>query len=445
MRARLLFTSLLAATALAACGGGDESLDQTGPTPKLPALDQTLVPPMKIAKPQGWNGELPTVPEGFTITAVATDLKIPRQILVLPNGDILVAEGSGGHAPKLRPKDVIAGYIKSLGKSSVKGGDRITLLRDANGDGKPELRTTFIKDLDAPYGLALVNGSLYIANQGALLRFAYSDGQTSIAGPGEEVTKLPSVINHHWTKSLAASPDGSKLYVGIGSNSNIGERGLSVEEDRAVIWEVDAATGSNRIFVSGIRNPTALAFEPTSNQLWAVVNERDELGAELVPDYLTAVSEGSFYGWPYSYWGKHLDPRVHPQKPELVKTAVAPDYALGSHVAPLGLSFASGGGFPGFTQGAFVGEHGSWNRQHLAGYKVSFIPFAAGKPAGKPKDFITGFIKDGKARGRPVGVTYDAARGALWIADDLSNTVWRVTGPRALAMRAPVSPLGGQR
>ncbi len=445
MSLRLLLSALLAASALAGCSGGDESLDQTGASPKLPALDETLVPPMKIAKPQGWNGERPTVPKGFTITPVATDLKIPRQILVLPNGDVLVAEGSGGHAPKSRPKDVIAGYIKSLGKSSVKGGDRITLLRDANGDGKPELRTTFIKDLDAPYGLALVNGSLYVANQGALLRFAYSDGATSIAGKGEEVTKLPSQINHHWTKSLAASPDGSKLYVGIGSNSNIGERGLSLEEDRAVIWEVDPATKASRIYVSGIRNPTALAFEPTSNMLWAVVNERDELGAELVPDYLTSVKESAFYGWPYSYWGQHVDPRVHPQKPDLVKSAIAPDYGLGSHVAPLGLSFASGTGFPGFAQGAFIGEHGSWNRQHLAGYKVSFVPFAGGRPAGKPRDFVTGFIKDGRARGRPVGVTYDAARGALWIADDLSNTVWRVTGPAPLALASPVAPAAGQK
>ncbi len=445
MSLRLLLSALLAASALAGCSGGDESLDQTGASPKLPALDETLVPPMKIAKPQGWNGERPTVPKGFTITPVATDLKIPRQILVLPNGDVLVAEGSGGHAPKSRPKDVIAGYIKSLGKSSVKGGDRITLLRDANGDGKPELRTTFIKDLDAPYGLALVNGSLYVANQGALLRFAYSDGATSIAGKGEEVTKLPSQINHHWTKSLAASPDGSKLYVGIGSNSNIGERGLSLEEDRAVIWEVDPATKASRIYVSGIRNPTALAFEPTSNMLWAVVNERDELGAELVPDYLTSVKESAFYGWPYSYWGQHVDPRVHPQKPDLVKSAIAPDYGLGSHVAPLGLSFASGTGFPGFAQGAFIGEHGSWNRHHLAGYKVSFVPFAGGRPAGKPRDFVTGFIKDGRARGRPVGVTYDAARGALWIADDLSNTVWRVTGPAPLALASPVAPAAGQK
>lgn len=438
MTARLLFASLLSATTLAACGGGEDSLDQTGPRPQLPTRDQTLIPPMKIAKPAGWEGDRPTVPEGFTITAVATDLKIPRQILVLPNGDILVAEGVGGNAPKLRPKDVIAGYIKSLGKSGVEGGDRITLLRDADGDGRPELRTTFIDDLNAPYGLALVEQRLYVANQDALLRFDYRDGQTRIVGKGEEVTKLPSQVNHHWTKALAASPDGSKLYVGIGSNSNVGERGLSLEENRAVIWEVDAATGASRIYVSGIRNPTALAFEPSSNQLWAVVNERDELGAELVPDYLTAVREGAFYGWPYSYWGRHIDPRVQPQKPELVRTAVTPDYALGSHVAPLGLSFASGTGFPGYAQGAFIGEHGSWNRRNLVGYKVSFVPFASGRPAGKPKDFVTGFIKDGRARGRPVGVTYDPARGALWIADDLSNTVWRVTASQSVALASPV-------
>ena len=433
-----ILAAVVVATTLAACSSGDETLDQTGATPELPRINETLLPPMKIARPQGWNGELPTVPKGFTIVPVATGLKIPRQIFVLPNGDVLIAEGSGGNAPKLRPKDVIAGYIKNLGKSSVKGGDRITLLRDTNGDGKPELRTTFIDKLNAPYGLAYVDGVLYVANQDALLRFPYSDGQTRNTAPGEEVTKLPSRVNHHWTKALAASPDGSKLYVGIGSNSNVGERGMSIEEDRAVIWEVDPASGTNRIFVSGIRNPTALAFEPTTGTLWAVVNERDELGAELVPDYLTSVREGAFYGWPYSYWGQHIDPRVRPQKPDLVQTAIRPDYALGSHVAPLGLSFVTGPGFPGYAQGAFVGEHGSWNRQSLAGYKVSFVPFANGRPAGKPKDFVTGFIKDGKARGRPVGVTYDPARGALWIADDLSNTVWRVMGPRPFAINSPV-------
>lgn len=416
------------ALALAACGNSAPALDQTGPQPTLPGRSETLIPPMKIATPIGWNGEMPTVPEGFTITAIATGLKVPRQILVLPNGDILVAEGSGGSAPSLRPKDVIAGYIKSLGKTSVKGGNRITLLRDVNGDGRPDVRTSFLEGLNAPYGLALVEGNLYVANQDALLRFPYVDGQTSITAPGQEVTKLPSRINHHWTKSLTASADGTKLYVGIGSNSNVGERGMAVEEDRAFIWEIDRATGARSTYASGIRNPTALAINPQTNALWAVVNERDELGARLVPDYLTSVRRGGFYGWPYSYWGKNIDPRVRPQKPELVRTALAPDYALGSHVAALGLSFVTDGGFGGeYSQGAFVGEHGSWNRQDLAGYKVVWVPFANGRPAGKPRDFVTGFIDGaGNARGRPVGVTFDPGNRALLVADDLSNTVWRI-------------------
>ncbi|RYG08940.1 MAG: sorbosone dehydrogenase family protein, partial [Caulobacteraceae bacterium] len=329
---------------LSACGGGDPSLNQTGAQPQLPERDETLLPPMKIARPTGWEGASPTVPQGFVITPMASDLKIPRQILVLPNGDILVAEGSGGAAPKLRPKDVIAGYIKSLGKTKVKGGDRITLLRDADGDGRAELQTTFIKNLDAPYGMAFVDGALYVANQDALLRFVYTEGQTQITAPAEELTRLPSQINHHWTKSLTASADGARLYVGIGSNSNVGERGMAVEEERAVVWEVDRATGARRTLATGIRNPTALAIEPLSGALWAVVNERDELGPQLVPDYLTAVRDGGFYGWPYSYWGKNVDPRVRPQKPELVAEAITPDYALGSHVAALGLSFVTNGG-----------------------------------------------------------------------------------------------------
>lgn len=414
---------------LAACSGQAPNVDQTGPTPTLPAQNETLVPPIKIADPKGWAGALPIVPAGYAIVPLATDLKVPRQMLVLPNGDILVAEGKGGHAPKLRPKDVIAGYIKSFGNTSVKGGDRITLLRDANGDGKPEVRSVLIDGLDAPYGLALVDGSLYVANQGALLRFPYRDGQTRITERGQEVTKLPSRINHHWTKSLTASADGTKLYVGIGSNSNVGERGLEVEEDRAVVWEIDRASGAHRVYASGIRNPTALAINPQTNALWSVVNERDELGARLVPDYLTSVRPGGFYGWPYSYYGNHVDPRVRPQRPDMVARAIVPDYALGSHVAALGVSFATGGGLGGaFSEGAFVGEHGSWNRQDLAGYKVVFVPFANGRPAGKPIDVVTGFL-DGKgnARGRPVGVTFDQRSGALLVADDLSNTVWRVT------------------
>lgn len=428
MMRRLLATSVLTlAVAVTACGRPAENLNQTGPNPELPDRNETLIPPMKIASPTGWDGALPTVPQGFRITAMATDLKIPRQMLVLPNGDILVAEGSGGNAPKLRPKDVIAGVIKAGGKSSVKGGNRITLLRDANGDGVPEVRTVFIENLDAPYGLAFVDGNLYVANQDALLRFSYQEGQTRIIAPGEVLTRLPAEVNHHWTKSLTASADGTKLYVGIGSNSNVGERGMSVEEERAVVWEIDRLTGARRTIATGIRNPTALAIEPISSQLWAVVNERDELGPELVPDYLTSVREGAFYGWPYSYWGKTVDPRIRPARPDLVETAIAPDYALGSHVAALGLSFATDGGFGGrFSQGAFIGEHGSWNRQDLSGYKVSWVAFSNGRPVGQPVDFVTGFLADGKARGRPVGVTFDPQRRILLIADDLSNTVWRV-------------------
>ena len=419
---------LALAASLAACQSqSDPDLDQTGERPDLPQQSDTLLPAMKIPTPKGWDGELPTVPEGFTVTAIAKDLKIPRQMLLLPNGDILVAEGSGGHAPAVRPKDVIAGMIKKRGKSSVEGGNRITLLRDRDGDGQTDLQTTFIDGLDAPYGLAFVDGKIYVANQGNLVSFDYTEGATRIDGPGTEVTKLPSVINHHWTKAMTASPDGSKLYVGIGSNSNVGERGMDVEEDRAVIWEIDRQTGANRIFASGIRNPTALSINPWTEQLWAVVNERDELGPQLVPDYLTSVRQGAFYGWPYSYYGQHVDPRVRPQRPDLVRKAIAPDYALGSHVAALGLDFTTNGGLRGsFSEGAFVGEHGSWNRSDPSGYKVTFVPFRNGRPSGKPIDLATGFLKDGHARGRPVGVLFDEQRRALLIADDVSNTVWRV-------------------
>jgi glucose/arabinose dehydrogenase len=419
--------TLVLALGLSACGKGPD-IDQTGPRPTLPDQKETLLPPMKIALPEGWGSAMPTVPRGFTITPLATGLKVPRQTLVLPNGDVIVAEGTGGNEPMLRPKDVIAGYIKSLGKTTVKGGNRVSLLRDADGDGKAELKTVLIDGLDAPYGLALVGGDLYVANQGALLRFPYRTGQTRIDAPGQEVTKLPAKPNHHWTKSLVASADGSKLYVGIGSNSNIGERGMAVEEDRAVVWEIDRASGAHRVYASGIRNPTALAINPATQAVWAVANERDELGARLVPDYLTSVRPGAFYGWPYSYWGGHVDPRIHPQKPDMVRKAIAPDYALGSHVAALGLSFVTGGGFGGgYADGAFVGQHGSWNRQDVAGYKVVWVPFTNGKPSGKPQDFVTGFIgQDGKARGRPVGVTYDPQRRMLLVADDLSNTVWRI-------------------
>ncbi|MEO6518858.1 MAG: sorbosone dehydrogenase family protein [Pseudoxanthomonas sp.] len=432
-RYRLTACMALAGSALlVGCSGNAPALDQYGNAPPLPPQERGLLPKMTIAEPALWAGRKPTVPQGYTITAIATDLAIPRQMLVLPNGDILVAEGRGGSAPKLKPKDVIAGYIKGKGTSPVKGGNRLTLLRDADGDGRYELKTVFADKLNAPYGLALVGSKLYVANQDALVRFTYSEGQTTASGAPVTVTDLPSAINHHWTKSLAASADGRLLYVGIGSNSNITERGMTAEVDRAQVWQVDAATGAHKVYATGLRNPTALAIQPGSGQVWAVVNERDELGPNLVPDYLTSVREGAFYGWPYSYYGQHVDPRVRPQDPAKVAAAVSPDYSLGSHVAALGLAFSTPAMGTAFADGVFVGEHGSWNRNPPAGYKVVFVPFRNGRPAGVPIDFVSGFRgEDGLTRGRPVGVTVDP-RGALIVADDLSNTIWRVTPSVAL-------------
>ncbi|MFJ4055690.1 PQQ-dependent sugar dehydrogenase [Pseudomonas sp. NPDC089743] len=421
---------LSVALLLSACGGDGEATQAHGPDPKLPAPERGLLPNMKIAEPAHWGEQKPTVPEGYSITAIATDLKIPRQSLVLPNGDILVAEGRGGSAAKLKPKDVIASQIKAKGNTQVKGGNRLTLLRDADGDGTYEVQTVFAENLNAPYGLAFADGKLYVANQDALVRFDYQDGQTKAANPPTKVTDLPAEINHHWTKALTISPDGRYLYVGIGSNSNITERGMEAEIDRAMVWQVDAATGAHKPYATGLRNPTALAIQPGSGQLWTVVNERDELGPDLVPDYLTSVREGGFYGWPYSYWGQNVDERVKPQNPDKVAAAIKPDYSLGSHVAALGVDFSIPAMGERFADGVFVGEHGSWNRPNPVGYKVIFVPFSNGKPAGEPIDFATGFrAEDGKTRGRPVGVTVDP-RGALIIADDLANTVWRVTRNR---------------
>lgn len=421
-------TALTMALFLSACGGGEpDSAQLYGPDPKLPEPERGILPSMKIAEPAEWGDQLPTVPPAFTVTAIATDLKIPRQTLVLPNGDILVAEGRGGNAAKLKPKDVIAGKIKAQGNTSVESGNRLTLLRDADGDGTYELQTVFAEDLNAPYGLAFHDGNLYVANQDALVRFDYQEGQTEASSPPTKVTDLPSAINHHWTKALTISPDGRFLYVGIGSNSNITERGMEAEVDRALVWQIDAETGAYKPYATGLRNPTALAIQPGSGQLWAVVNERDELGEDLVPDYLTSVREDGFYGWPYSYWGQNVDDRVRPQDPEKVASAITPDYALGSHVAALGLDFSMPVMGGEFAEGVFIGEHGSWNRRNPVGYKVIFVPFSNGAPSGPPVDFVTGFrTDDGKTRGRPVGVTVDP-RGALIVADDLANTVWRVT------------------
>ncbi len=420
-------TALAMAVLLSACGGEQDSAQHYGTNPKLPEPERGLLPSMKIAEPTPWGDQLPTVPDGFSVTAIATDLKIPRQTLVLPNGDILVAEGRGGNAAKLKPKDVIAGYLKAKGNTSVESGNRLTLLRDADGDGTYELQTVFAEDLNAPYGLAFHDGNLYVANQDELVRFDYQDGQTEASGAPTKVADLPSEINHHWTKALTISPDGQYLYVGIGSNSNITERGMEAEIDRAMVWQINADTGAYKPYATGLRNPTALAIQPGSGQLWAVVNERDELGEDLVPDYLTSVKEGGFYGWPYAYWGQNVDDRVRPQDPDKVAASITPDYALGSHVAALGLDFSSDVMGERFAEGVFIGEHGSWNRKEPVGYKVIFVPFQNGRPAGQPIDFVTGFrTDDGKTRGRPVGVTVDP-RGALIVADDLANVVWRVT------------------
>ncbi|WP_338485101.1 sorbosone dehydrogenase family protein [Pseudomonas trivialis] len=427
MKTSHTLTLLSAALLLVACGGEGDKTQARGPDPKLPEQQSSLLPSMKIAEPTPWGDRKPTVPEGFSVTAIATDLAIPRQTLVLPNGDILVAEGRGGSAAKLKPKDVIASLIKAEGNTKVKSGNRITLLRDADGDGKYELKTVFADNLNAPYGLAFANGKLYVANQDALVSFDYADGQTKARGAPTKVTDLPAQINHHWTKSLVVSEDGRQLYVGIGSNSNVTERGMEVEIDRAMVWQIDAATGAHKPYATGLRNPTALTIQPGSGQLWTVVNERDELGPDLVPDYLTSVREGAFYGWPYSYWGQNVDPRAQPQNPAKVAAAIRPDYSLGSHVAALGVDFSIPAMGAGFADGVFVGEHGSWNRPNPVGYKVIFVPFSNGKPAGEPIDFATGFRgDDGKTRGRPVGVTVDP-KGALIIADDLANTIWRVT------------------
>jgi glucose/arabinose dehydrogenase len=392
---------------------------------------------MQVPKGTGWGkDQTPVVPAGMQVRALATGFEHPRVVYTLPNGDVLVVETNGPNAPIYRPKDYIEGKVQARAGSSAPAGNRITLLRDTKGDGAPELRTVFIDHLNSPFGVVLVGNSLYVAATNELLRFPYTPGETHITEKGVHVTDLPAgAINHHWTKSLTASPDGSKLYVGVGSNSNITENGIAVEADRAAIWEVDPATGLKRQFAKGLRNPTGVAFEPQTGKLWAVVNERDEIGPNLVPDYLTSVKDGAFYGWPYSYFGHHIDVRVQPQRPDLVAKAIAPDYALSSHVAPLGMVFSQATSLPpAYRSGVFIGEHGSWDRSPLNGYKVVYVPFRDGRPSGPPQDVVTGFVAaDGKTtKGRPVGVALDRT-GALLIADDVGNVVWRVTAAPAAA------------
>ena len=425
--------TLVLVAALGACDtkGGDPAR-QYGPDPWLPEPQQYLLPPMSVPQVVGWQpDEMPTVAAGMHIQAMATGLMHPRIVYALPNGDVLVVESNGPGTEPFRPKDYIQGRIKARAGVAAKGGNRITLLRDTNGDGVPELRTVLVDHLHSPYGVAWVAGTLYVANTDAILAFPFTPGQTRITASGTKLADLPAgPIDHHWTKSMVAGPDGTKLYVGVGSNSNITENGMAAEEGRAAIYEVDRLTGAKRIFASGTRNPTNLAIQPGTGQLFAVVNERDEIGPDLVPDYLTSVKDGAFYGWPYSYWGQHVDQRVHPQNPAMVAKAIKPDYGLSSHVAALGLAFSQGETVsPRFADGVFVAEHGSWDRVPLNGYQVVFVPFANGRPAGAPIPVMTGFLAPGQkvVRGRPVGVTLDRT-GALLVADDVGNVVWRVSG-----------------
>ena len=428
----LLLTALIALTA---CGGMAKipTSESYGPDPTLPAPNPSLLPMVKIAPAKGWPpGAKPVSAPGTTVTALAKNLDHPRWIYVLPNGDVLVAETN---APP-RPKDgkglkgwAMKKVMKKAG-AGVPSANRITLLRGVGVDGVAQTRSVFLEGLSSPFGMALVGQHLYVANADAILRFPYVQGETKITAAGSKVVELPGgPLNHHWTKNIIASPDGSKLYVTVGSNSNIAENGMEVEAGRAAVWEVDLKTSAHRIFASGLRNPNGLGWEPRSGKLWTVVNERDEIGSDLVPDYMTSVTDGGFYGWPYSYYGQHVDKRVQPARPDLVAKAIAPDYALGTHTAPLGLAFAKGNTLPApFSQdGVFIGQHGSWNRKPLNGYKVIFVPFAEGKPVGQPVDVLTGFLShDDNAFGRPVGVALDK-QGALLVADDVGNTVWRVT------------------
>ena len=429
----------LAALGMLAACGDTASLVPTagmGATPTLPQPKSGLIPTVNIAPAIGWpDGSMPTAMAGLGVTPLAQGLDHPRWVYVLPNGDVLVAESNA--PPKPEDGKGIKGWVmkKVMARAGagVPSANRITLLRDLDGDGKAETRSVFLENLNSPFGMVLVGNDLYIANADAVVKVPYQTGQTSISAAPVKVLDLPGgPINHHWTKNVIASPDGSKLYVTVGSNSNVAERGMEAEVGRAAIWEMDIKTGTHRVFASGLRNPNGMGWAPGTGALWTVVNERDEIGSDLVPDYLTSVKDGGFYGWPYSYYGQNVDVRAKPSQPDMVAKAISPDYALGSHVAPLGMAFSKGDAMPpALKSGVFVGEHGSWNRKPLSGYKVVFVPFADGKPAGLPVDVLTGFVNaDGKAQGRPVGVAMDA-RGALLVADDVGNAVWRVAGTAA--------------
>ena len=420
----------------------------TGPNPTLPAPVSSLIPTVNIAPAVGWSdGQKPIAAPGTQVAAFASGLDHPRWLAVLPNGDVLVAETNA--PPKPEDAKGIKGWVMKLVMKRAGAGtpsaNRITLLRDTNGDGVADQRFVLLQGLNSPFGMALVADQLYIAASDAVLRFPYKTGDTQITAAPVKVMDLPAgPINHHWTKNLIASPDGSKLYVTVGSNSNVAERGMAEEAGRAAIWEIDLPSGQNRIFASGLRNPNGMAWEPSSRMLWTVVNERDEIGSDLVPDYMTSVKRDAFYGWPYSYYGANVDVRVKPPMPDLVASAVSPDYAWGPHTASLGLAWSAGTSLPAeFASGMFIGQHGSWNRKPHSGYKVIFVPFnnpqQKGQPSGVPVDLLTGFLSDkGEAYGRPVGVVLDK-RGALLVADDVGNVVWRVSTGATAAATVPQS------
>jgi glucose/arabinose dehydrogenase len=424
---------LLFATILGGCGESAklQVADGIGPNPTLPKPAKTLIPTVNIAEAVGWPaGGKPVPAAGLQVGAFAEGLDHPRWMLVLPNGDVLVAETNKPPRPEKKKgiKDWIAGKIMKKAGAAVPSANRITLLRDANSDGVAELKTPFITGLRSPFGMALVGSTLYVANADLLVAFPYAEGATKIDAPPRKVAPLPGGRNHHWTKSLVASPDGSRLYVGVGSNSNVAEHGMAEEENRAAILEIDPATGATRLFASGLRNPVGMDWNPESKMLWTSVNERDEIGSDLVPDYMTSVRAGGFYGWPWSYYGQTADTRVEPRRPDMVAKAIKPDYALGPHTASLGLTFSEGARLgPVLANGVFIGQHGSWNRKPPSGYKVIFVPFSGGRPSGRPIDVLTGFLSpDGKAWGRPVGVEI-ARDGALLVADDVGNKIWRVS------------------
>lgn len=430
---RILPAAVLALTLLSACGEVAKLPVEAGmgPDPQLPPPNSTLIPTVNTAKAVGWqDGAQPTPAAGLAVTAYASGLDHPRWLYVLPNGDVLVAETNAPPKPEDAPGGIKAwatGLVMKRAGAKTVSANRITLLRDANHDGVAETRTVLLQDLNSPFGMALVGNHLYVANADAVVRFPFTPGQTHITAPAEKVTDLPAGLNHHWTKNLIASPDGSRLYVSVGSNSNVGENGMDIEEGRAAIWELDVASGQKRLFATGLRNPVGMAWGPDGKTLWTAVNERDELGSDLVPDYMTSVRDGGFYGWPYSYFGQHVDTRVTPPRPDLVAQAIVPDYALGPHTASLGLAWSGGAKLPApFVHGMFVGQHGSWNRDPRSGYKVIFVPFDQNQHAGPALDVLTGFLNDaGQAQGRPVGVAIDA-QGSLLVADDVGNVIWRV-------------------